>query len=205
MLTYSICFQLFPFKHRLIADKTVSFKILQLRFACPPTNEDMVIVDGHNRFRVCEKHGLPYKILMFSFADFLEARQWALDAQKGRRNLDKWELGKIALRLKPGIEARARENMSSGGGDQNSEGVKSGLTTLSDPIFPVSTRKVLERRGFTLEDVYRTIKNLFAAHDFPCVSEGESSLSQIRATGMISPSCGKSSCPCYAPAGLWSA
>ena len=34
MHTYSICFQLFPFKHRLIADKTVSFKILQLRFAC---------------------------------------------------------------------------------------------------------------------------------------------------------------------------
>ena len=73
MHTYSICFQLFPFKHRLIADKTVSFKILQLRFACLPTNEDMVIVDGHNCFRVCEKHGLPYKILMFSFADFLEA------------------------------------------------------------------------------------------------------------------------------------
>ncbi len=37
MHTYSICFQLFPFKHRLIADKTVSFKILQLRFACLPT------------------------------------------------------------------------------------------------------------------------------------------------------------------------
>lgn len=28
---------LFLFKHRLIADKTVSFKILQLRFACLPT------------------------------------------------------------------------------------------------------------------------------------------------------------------------
>lgn len=40
MHTYSICFQLFPFKHRLIADKTVSFKILQLRFACLPTPED---------------------------------------------------------------------------------------------------------------------------------------------------------------------
>ena len=37
--TYSICFQLFPFKHRLIADKTVSFKILQLRFACLPTEK----------------------------------------------------------------------------------------------------------------------------------------------------------------------
>ena len=37
MHTYSICFQLFPFKRRLIADKTASFKVLQLRFACPVT------------------------------------------------------------------------------------------------------------------------------------------------------------------------
>ena len=76
-------------------------------------NEDMVIVDGHNRFRVCEKHGLPYKMLVFSFADLLEAKQWALDTQKGRRNLDKWELGQIALKLKPEIEARARTNQGS--------------------------------------------------------------------------------------------
>ena len=33
-------------------------------------------------------------------------------------------------------------------------------------------KAIVERRGFTLEDVYRTIKNLFTAHDFPCVSEG---------------------------------
>ena len=31
----------------------------------------------------------------------------------------------------------------------------------------------VERRDFTLEDVRRTIKNLFAAHDFPCVFEGD--------------------------------
>ena len=37
MHTYSICFQLFPVNHRLIADKTASFKVLQLRFACPVT------------------------------------------------------------------------------------------------------------------------------------------------------------------------
>ncbi len=70
----------------------------------------MIVVDGHNRFHVCEKHGLPFKMLVFSFTDLLEAKQWALDTQKGRRNLDKWELGKIALKLKPEIEARARAN-----------------------------------------------------------------------------------------------
>lgn len=76
-------------------------------------NEDIIVVDGHNRFRICEKHGLPYKMLVFSFTDLLEAKQWALNTQKGRRNLDKWELGKIALKLKPEIEARAKANQGS--------------------------------------------------------------------------------------------
>ena len=106
-------------------------------------NEDMVIIDGHNRQRLCEQHGLPYQMAVFSFENMLEAKQWALDTQKGRRNLDKWELGKIALRLKPDIEAKARENMSAGGGDQKSEDAKSGLATLPNPISPVDTRREL--------------------------------------------------------------
>ncbi len=106
-------------------------------------NEDMVVVDGHNRQRLCEQHGLPYQMAVFSFESMLEAKQWALDTQKGRRNLDKWELGKIALRLKPDIEARAKENMSAGGGDQKSEDAKSGLATLPNPISPVDTRREL--------------------------------------------------------------
>ena len=84
-------------------------------------NEDMVIVDGHNRQALCEKHGLPYTMAVFSFEDLLEAKQWALDTQKGRRNLEKWELGKIALKLKPEIEAKARANQSAAGGDKFSE------------------------------------------------------------------------------------
>lgn len=48
MHTYSICFQLFPFKHRLIADKTASIKVFQLRFACPVT----VFVCDHCHFEL---------------------------------------------------------------------------------------------------------------------------------------------------------
>ena len=106
-------------------------------------NEDMVIVDGHNRFRICEKHGLPFRMLVFSSEDLLEAKQWALDTQKGRRNLDKWGLGKIALKLKPEIEAKAKANMSTGGqAFRPSEGAKEGLTTLSN-LPAVNTRKEL--------------------------------------------------------------
>lgn len=104
-------------------------------------NEDMVIVDGHNRQSLCEKHGLPYTMAVFSFEDLLEAKQWALDTQKGRRNLEKWELGKIALKLKPEIEAKARANQSAAGGDKFSE--KSLSATLPEAVSAVDTRKEL--------------------------------------------------------------
>ena len=97
-------------------------------------NEDLVVIDGHNRKSLCDKHGLPYQMLVFAFDDLLEAKQWALDTPKGRRNLDKWELGKIALKLKPEIEARAKAN----------QGTRTDLSaTLPESSVPVDTRKEL--------------------------------------------------------------
>ena len=97
-------------------------------------NEDMAIIDGHHRQALCEKHGLPYTMAVFSFEDLLEAKQWALDTQKGRRNLEKWELGKIALKLKPEIEAKARAN----------QGTRTDLSaTLPESSDAVDTRKEL--------------------------------------------------------------
>ncbi|MGI6175208.1 MAG: ParB N-terminal domain-containing protein [Christensenellales bacterium] len=72
-------------------------------------NEDIVIVDGHHRHEICEKHGIPYRMAVFDFEDDLEAQRWALDTQKARRNLSVWELGQIALKLKPELEAKAKE------------------------------------------------------------------------------------------------
>ncbi len=104
-------------------------------------NEDMVIVDGHHRHELCEKHGIPYKMAVFSFTDLLEAKRWALDTQKGRRNLDKWELGKIALKLRENVEARARANQSAAGGDKF--GDKPLSATLPEAVPAVDTRKEL--------------------------------------------------------------
>ncbi len=106
-------------------------------------NEDMVIIDGHNRQNMCKKHGIPYKMMVFHFDDLLEAKQWALDTQKSRRNLEKWELGKIALKLKPEVEARAKANIIAGGGDQKSAQISSGFAKSQNPISPVNTTQEL--------------------------------------------------------------
>ena len=104
-------------------------------------NEDMVIVDGHNRQSLCEKHGIPYKMAVFLFEDLLEAKRWAIENQRGRRNLEKWELGKIALKLKPEIEAKAKANQSAAGGDKFGE--KPLSATLPEAVTSVDTRKEL--------------------------------------------------------------
>ena len=104
-------------------------------------DEEMHIIDGHNRQNICQEHNISYRMLVFSFEDLLEAKQWALDTQKGRRNLTLWDLGQIALKLKPDIEARARANMSAGGGDQRPNGAKAGLLNSANPLSPVNTRK----------------------------------------------------------------
>ena len=106
-------------------------------------NEDMVVIDGHNRQKLCKQHGLPYQMAVFSFEDLLEAKQWALDTQKGRRNLDKWELGKIALRLKPDIEIRARANQSAAGGDKYAVEKPLSATLPEAVSTSVDTRKEL--------------------------------------------------------------
>ena len=100
-------------------------------------NQDMAVIDGHNRHQICTEHNIPHQMLVFYFDDLLEVKQWVLDTQKNRRNLKAWELGNIALKLKPDMEARAKENM----------GTRTDLlTTLSEgppSVSPVNTRKEL--------------------------------------------------------------
>lgn len=105
-------------------------------------DQELRVVDGHNRLSICQSHEIPYTMLVFEFADALEAKQWALDTQKGRRNLDNWELGKIALKLKPDVEARARMNQSIAGGDKTTGALSA---TLPEALPAVDTRKELAK------------------------------------------------------------
>lgn len=95
-------------------------------------NEELVIVDGHNRFQICEKHSLPFRMLVFSFYDLLEAKQGALETQRGQRNLSLWELGQIALKLKPELETAAKVRQSRR---------TNLLVNSSEDHTPVDTRK----------------------------------------------------------------
>jgi len=113
-------------------------------------NEELTVIDGHHRHAICEKHGLPYQMAVFAFEDDLEAQRWALDTQKARRNLSVWELGQIALKLKPEIEARAADN----------KGVRTDLRLNSDEGFkPTDTKQELaDAAGLSRDTISKVIQ-----------------------------------------------
>ena len=49
--------------------------------------EEQVLLDGHNRYALCTKHGLSYDTATTSLPDLDAAKAWMLKHQLGRRNL----------------------------------------------------------------------------------------------------------------------
>ena len=46
-----------------------------------------MIVDGHNRYTICKKHNIPFKIVDKDFECLDEIKIWVIENQLGRRNL----------------------------------------------------------------------------------------------------------------------
>ena len=47
-----------------------------------------ILVDGHNRYKICKKHGVAFKTKKMSFRDVDEVKAWMVNNQLGRRNLN---------------------------------------------------------------------------------------------------------------------
>ena len=73
-----------------------------------------IIVDGHNRFEICTRHGIGFEQIRKHFADRSEAIEWIIRNQFGRRNLSAFQRTELALRLEESIRARAKANMLKG-------------------------------------------------------------------------------------------
>lgn len=79
-------------------------------------NGRAILLDGHTRKAICDKHRIPYadRVVKIAVQDRNEARAWIIHHQLGRRNLPPYQRGELALLLKKQIEARARERQAHG-------------------------------------------------------------------------------------------
>ncbi len=49
--------------------------------------QDLILIDGHNRYKICCKHNIPFEIDIRKFEKVEEVKIWMLQNQLGRRNL----------------------------------------------------------------------------------------------------------------------
>ena len=69
-----------------------------------------ILIDGHNRFRIVGKHPtIQFNIKRMQFADRDDAKRWIILNQFGRRNLSAYDRSILALKLKPMIAEKAKE------------------------------------------------------------------------------------------------
>ncbi len=75
-----------------------------------------ILVDGHNRYRICQKHGIPFNTVQKDFANRDKAREWIILNQFGRRNLTAFQRAELALQLELWVKAEAKERQRGGRG-----------------------------------------------------------------------------------------
>lgn len=72
------------------------------------------LIDGHNRYEIAQKHSLQYKTISYEFNTRNDVIIWIIKNQFGRRNLSSYDRSKLALKLKPVIAEKAKENQEQG-------------------------------------------------------------------------------------------
>lgn len=72
-----------------------------------------VLVDGHNRYGICQKHGLPFQTVQNTrFKTIEDVHLWMIDQHLGRRSISDFLRGVLALRKKDIVDERRARAMA---------------------------------------------------------------------------------------------
>ncbi|MDA8522387.1 plasmid replication/partition related protein [Acidovorax sp. NCPPB 4044] len=67
-----------------------------------------VLVDGHNRYGICQKHGLPFNTMQHPhFRSMEDVHLWMIDQHLGRRSVSDFQRGVLALRKREILAQRS--------------------------------------------------------------------------------------------------
>ena len=66
-----------------------------------------LLIDGHNRYGICQKHGLPFNTVQATqFKNIDDVHLWMIDQHLGRRSVSDFQRGVLALRKREIIAER---------------------------------------------------------------------------------------------------
>ena len=136
-----------------------------------------ILIDGHNRYRIAQKYGLTYRTVEKQFTDRNDAERWIILNQFGRRNLSAYDRSILALKLKPIIAEKAKENLKVGAEITN--------TGLQKSVKAVNTQKELAKVAGVSHDTIAKVEKIQAKASpeiKSAIKAGEMSINQAYQT-----------------------
>ena len=109
-----------------------------------------VLVDGHNRYGICQKHGLPFQTVQHpQFKSMEDVHLWMIDQHLGRRSVSDFQRGVLALRKREILaERRARLVASSATSSADAASTDTvGGATQADPATSAAAPEPLKSRA----------------------------------------------------------
>ena len=107
------------------------------------------LVDGHNRYEICTKHGIEFKTIQKEFDSEEDVEFWIIKNQLSRRNIGPGTRIILAKKLEPWLREKARERQSEAGGDKRSEEAKIASANVGESnsavVKPIDVREEIAK------------------------------------------------------------
>nr|GEU28200.1 hypothetical protein [Tanacetum cinerariifolium] len=104
------------------------------------------LVDGHNRYQICQEHGIPFKAVEnTSFRDLDDVKLWMIDNNLGRRSISDYQRGVLALRKKEIVRARALELAAEAAAEDAAIAPPDGEAKPKPAAMPLTSREDIAR------------------------------------------------------------
>jgi hypothetical protein len=106
-----------------------------------------VLVDGHNRYQICQQHGIPFKVTEnTSFQNLDDVKLWMIDNNLGRRSISDYQRGVLALRKKEIVAARVADLMAEAAAEDALIAPPEGDAAKAKPAaMPLTSREDIAR------------------------------------------------------------
>lgn len=116
------------------------------------------IIDGHNRYQICQEHNIDFQVKELSFDSDDDAKVWIIDNQLDRRNLAPFSY--IELRLKKteilDLKKKAEENQKEHGGTAPGKSLIQNSEKVFEPIN--ITKELSKETGYSTDTVSKAIR-----------------------------------------------
>lgn len=113
------------------------------------------LVDGHNRYAICNKHNIDFKTITKDFSNREDAKMWIIRNQFGRRNLSVYDRSVLALKLEKLFKEKAKENLRTSTGGSNPQPFQK-----SEKVEPINTIKEIAKIAGTSHDTIAKVKKI---------------------------------------------